>query len=50
MMLMMAFQDGRLSEEEKLLYLEIASLCNLVVDEDIQPQEAHYLVGTWLNS
>ena len=50
MMLMMVFQDGRLSEEEKVLYPEIASQCNLTIDEDIMPQEAHYLVGNWLNS
>lgn len=50
MMLMMIFQDGKLSEEEQELYPEIASLCNLTIDENIQPQEAHYLVGNWLNS
>lgn len=50
MMLLMVFQDGNLSPEEKFLYPEIASQCNLVVDEDISPQEAHYIVGNWLNS
>ena len=50
MMLMMVFQDGRLSEGEEELYPEIASQCNLTVDENIQPQEAHYFVGNWLNS
>ena len=50
MMLMMIFQDGFLSEEEKQLYPEIASQCNLAINENIQPQEAHFLVGNWLNS
>lgn len=50
MMLMMALQDGRVSADEKMLYPEIATRCNLVIDENIQPQEAHYLVGNWLNS
>ena len=50
MMLMMALQDGRLSADEKMLYPEIATRCNLVIDENIQPQEAPYLVGNWLNS
>ena len=50
MMLMMALQDGRVSSDEKMLYPEIASRCNLVIGENIQPQEAHYLVGNWLNS
>ena len=50
MMLMMIFQDGEASEEERELYPEIAAQCNLTVDEDILPQEAHYIVGNWLNS
>lgn len=50
MMLMMVFHDGVLSQEERQLYPEIAYQCNLPVDEEIQPQEAHYLVGNWLNS
>lgn len=50
MMLMMVFQDGEASEEEGELYPEIAAQCNLTVDEDILPQEAHYIVGNWLNS
>lgn len=50
MMLMMTFYDGVLSNEEQQLYPEIAYQCNLTVNESIQPQEAHYLVGNWLNS
>ena len=50
MMLLMVFQDGILSEEEKYLYPEIAAQCNLVVEEDIPPQEANYLVRNWLIS
>ena len=50
MMLMMTFHDGMVSNEEQQLYPEIAYQCNLTVNESIQPQEAHYLVGNWLNS
>lgn len=50
MMLMMIFQDGYLAEEEKQLYPEIATRCNLAINENIQPQEAQLLIGNWLNS
>ena len=50
MMLEMIFCDGMLSNEERQLYPEIAYQCNLIVDEDIQPQEAQFLIENWLNS
>ena len=50
MLLLMVFHDGVLTEEEKDVYPEIVSQCNLIFDENISPQEANYIVSNWLNS